>query len=96
MIKFLKDPKVAHSFHGTCDVDASEVDGLEAWLSLGNMYMVHLIAYSMSHVCKCKERYSPAHHVPSSYSSDVNGILLLLGRASRFTVEGRNTYEQAV
>ena len=34
MIKFLKDPKVAHSFHGTCDVDASEVDGLEAWLSL--------------------------------------------------------------
>lgn len=67
MIKFLKDPKVAHSFHGTCDVDASEVDGLEAWLSLGNMYVVHLIAYSMSHVCKCKERYNPAHHVPSSY-----------------------------
>ena len=56
MIKFLKDPKVAHSFHGTCDVDASEVDGLEAWLSLRATCMWSTSLHSMSHVCKCKER----------------------------------------
>ena len=55
MITFLKDPKVAHSFHGTCDVDASEVDGLEAWLSLRATCMWSTL-HSMSHVCKCKER----------------------------------------